>query len=111
MYKVNNRLRSKRGETLVEAIISILLLAILLGTVTAMIQVSLTLTARSMEEARELQNNTFNPAIFGIHDDYLPGVVSFEAITTMIESEHDILVFEITEDIVSFIPDTGQFEG
>ena len=110
MCKVKIRLRSKRGETLVEAIVSILLLAILLGTVTAMIHVSLNLTARALEEATELQTNTFNPAIIGTHEDFEPGVLSFETATGLIETEHEIYVFEITEDIVSFIPDIEQFE-
>jgi len=110
------RLRLRRGETLVEAIVSILLLAILLGTVTAMIQVSLNLTARALEEARELQNDTFNPAIFGTHDDFDLGVVSLEVITGLetitgfIETEHEIEVLEISEDIVSFIPVPDQFK-
>jgi len=112
MCKVKKRLHSKSGETLVEAIISILLLAILLGTVTAMIHVSLNLTARALEEATELQNDTFNPAIFGTHDDYEQGEITFvtPATSTNIATNHDIYVFEIADDIVSFIPDIEQFE-
>jgi len=110
MCKVNNKLRSNGGETLVEAIVSILLLAILLGTVTAMIQVSLNLTARALEEAADLQNNTFNPAIFGTHEDIALGAITFDSPSTLVNTQHDIYVFEITEDIVSFNPDTTQFE-
>ena len=110
IQSTKKRLRSKRGETLVEAIVSILLLAILLGTVTAMIQVSLNLTARALEDSTGLQTNTFNPAIFGTHEDFEPGVISFDTVTGLIETEHEIEVFEIAEEIVSFIPITDQFE-
>ena len=112
MYKVKKRLRSKRGETLVEAIVSILLLAILLGTVTAMIQVSLNLTARALDDATRLQDNMFNPAILGSPADFTMGtVVSGGTLifitqnSDLIETKHDIDIYlDVNEDIISFIP-------
>jgi len=104
-------LRSNRGETLVEAIVSILLLAILMTTVTAMIQTSLRLTANSMRDAEELQSDTFNLAIAGTHPDFSPGVVAFETKSpALIKTQHDIDILEDTGDIVFFYPDAGQFE-
>ena len=111
IFGINNALRSKKGETLVEAIVSILLLTILLGTITAMIHTSLRLTANTMQEADGMQNDVFNPAIFDTQPNLSPGSLSFGTLsTTLIDTQHDIYIFDNTGDMVSFYPDTGQFE-
>jgi Tfp pilus assembly protein PilV len=58
--KVNRVVFDKKGETLMEAIVSILLLSILLVVVTTMIQTSRNVTANSMQRARELQEEQLN---------------------------------------------------
>ena len=90
-----------------EAIISILLLAILMTTVTLMIQTSLRMTANSMREAEEIQNLTFNPAILDTHPDLPAGIIIFEMRNDYIdvEAQHDIRIYEDIEHIISFYPD------
>jgi len=66
--KVNETLKNRRGETLVEAIISILLLAILLTTITTMINTSRTMTANAMREAELVQQGAFNPVFLTEYD-------------------------------------------
>ena len=121
MFKIKKRLRSNRGETLVEAIISILLLAILMTTVTLMIQTSLRLTANSMQDAERIQNETFNPAIFNNHgdDDLSDGTITFlysyrpvGALDPIYgNAKHDIQIFEDLNNIVSLYPDPVQNGG
>jgi len=114
IIKIKKKLRQKRGETLIEAIISILLLAILLTTVTAMIQTSLRMTSNSMREADDLQKNTYNPAILNTLPDLSSGTIILKSqSTTVVDTQHDIFVFEDEDinDILSFYPDTDQFGG
>ena len=116
IHRISNKLRSKKGETLVEAIISILLLTILLSTITAMISTSRRMTARSMETAREMQNETFNPAASSNPDRFIPGgEISFSGeietsdalITIDIASTHNISIFDddFNENIIAFSPE------
>ena len=110
---INRSLFQKRGETLVEGIISILLLAILMTTVTVMIQTSLRQTANSMEDAELLQNLTFNPAVLDDHPNLPEGIIRFVLIIDKddamdditIEAQHDIRIYENIRSIVSFYPD------
>ena len=95
-----------------EAIVSILLLTILLTTITVMIQTSFRLTANAMREAEDMQELTFNPAVFDTHPNLLSGTITFFFTESDIEgSNHEIHIFIDTTDIVSFYPDTEQFEG
>jgi len=114
IQSIKKTLCKKRGETLVEAIISILLLAILMTTVTVMIQTSLRLTANSMTEAEGIQNLTFNPAILDTFPDLPEGIITFEKLNTGlsliqdiidIEADHNIRIYEDIGHILSFYPD------
>jgi len=106
------KLRYKNGETLVEAIVSILLLAILLTTVTAMISTSLRMTAKSMQDAVAMQEGLLNKAILGeLPDpDLFPGALHKNGLFTIGSTEplifatHDIDVLETTENIIAFYP-------
>jgi len=122
MFNIKKRLRSNRGETLVEAIVSILLLAILMTTVTLMIQTSLRLTANSMQDAERVQNDLFNPAVWNTQEGLTPGQISFNyspdssSINAdygiFIDTKHDIQLFEDEfNDIVAFYPDLAQNGG
>jgi len=111
-YRIIRIFKQKRGETLVEAIVSILLLTILLTTITVMIQTSFRLTANAMREAEEMQELRFNPAFlndFDEVDDLQLGKIVFSYINTdegiEINSEHVIFVYERNADIISFYPD------
>jgi len=106
------KLRCKNGETLVEAIVSILLLAILLATVTAMISTSLRMTANSMRDAVDIQEGLLNRAILGeLPDpDLFPDAshqrVTFTigSTTPLISAVHNIDVLDTTENIIAFYP-------
>ena len=53
--KIKKTLLSRRGESLIEAVASMLILVILIATVAGMIQTSLRITARAIGEARDVQ--------------------------------------------------------
>jgi len=115
MYSIKKRLRSKRGETLVEAIVSILLLAILMTTVTVMIQTSLRLTANSMREAEIMQELTFNPAFRdAIEQDLETGKLFFfyteEDADWHIDALHEIRIYEDNYELISFYPPDDEDE-
>jgi len=62
MREVLNRIKSNKGETLTETLVSMTILAILMAAVTTMIIVSLRVTGDSMQRGREIQND-FNSAM------------------------------------------------
>jgi Tfp pilus assembly protein PilV len=101
----------KKGETLMEAIVSVLLLSILLVTVTAMIQTSRNVTARSMQDAIALQEGRLNPvasASENIDPDDLDEVSITFTVPSMpllfINATHNILLYD-NDNIVAFFPD------
>ena len=120
--KIKNVLRSKKGETMMEAIVSIIILAILLTTITAMISTSRLITARSMQRAGEVQEDIFNKIAQGNDLDSLEvstsrfdddGVVVFTLPSKIGTEEirHNIRFFEdagdntnIPVNLVAFFP-------
>ena len=106
MSMIKKRLCSKRGETLVEAIISILLLTILMTTVTAMIQTSLRMTVRSMDDARHLQESVFNQAVYGEFTESSQGILLLSINDLGIDIQHDIIINDDIEPLISFFPTT-----
>ena len=66
---IKKTIRSSRGEMIIETVVSLLILAILLGAVTGMIQTSLRLTGEWTREATLAQQETFNPTVMELYDD------------------------------------------
>jgi hypothetical protein len=107
---------NKKGEMLMEAIVSVLLLSILLVIITTMIQTSRNMTARSMDDARLLQQYQLNPVSLAAFDDFntTPGSIRFHFADILkdieIDSEHGISIFNPNSfdppvNIVAFFPD------
>lgn len=63
MNRICEILKSKRGESLLESIVSILIFTIMMVTVTAIIGTSLNLTANADKKTTEWQQGALNPAI------------------------------------------------
>ena len=89
--KLKAALKNRRGETLVEGVVSILVFVVLVATVSSMILLSLRITHSSLDAATEMQEN-FNtlvegntaPSYIGQTVDFtLPGVVA--AITVEVD--------------------------
>jgi len=122
---IKTKLQSKKGETLIEAIISILLLTIMLTTITAMIGISQRMTANAMIRARNTQDRVINQIILKSDDLFDPGArIVFSDdffINKFINNtegiiEHDLHIFNADNidddevrnsiaDIISFYPD------
>jgi len=108
--KIKKLFRLKKGETLVEAIISILLLTMLLVTVTAMIQTSRQITARLMRVADEMQVDFVNNAVSaqGFTENgeiiFRSSIIDSSHIGRENDVYHDIRIFDSDRDIISFIP-------
>ena len=98
-----------------EAIVSVLLLSILLVTITTMIQTSRNMTANSMQEASELQEEQLNLVSLASEDlDFDAGTISFFYVNApagvAIDAEHDIQILDTTDfdppsNIVAFFPE------
>ena len=63
--KAKKILNTGKGEALMEAIVSVMLLSILLTTVTTMIMTSRRITANTMVEARRVQEDILNDVFVG----------------------------------------------
>jgi len=57
------------GETVVESIVSLLVLSILLLAAAAMIQTALKMTVIATQNAKEMQEDTMNPVIWSDYDE------------------------------------------
>ena len=105
--KIKRILHKQTGEILMEAIVSVLLLAILLVTITTMIQTSRNITANSMQEARQFQEEVLNPAVLASDEqDLVTGNIAFTFTpsTTPLTLEHKIIILENNGNIVAFYP-------
>ena len=66
LKKTKKNLRSKRGETIMEAIVSLLILGIFMTTVVSIVRYSLVMTGMALSEATAAQTG-FNQLI---HEDF-----------------------------------------
>jgi len=114
--KAKELILNNKGEMLMEAIVSVLLLSILLVIIATMIQTSRNMTARSMDEASLLQEMLLNPTTqasdnindFGDEDDremeFRDGIITFQ-IPGFVASTHDIQIYDNNGIIIAFVPD------
>jgi competence protein ComGC len=109
--KAKNPIFNSKGEMLMEAIVSVLLLSILLVIIATMIQTSRNMTARSMQEASELQEEQLNLVVLASNGlaPVTGGQITFTASITSgstvigIEAGHPIRLYN-TDNIVAFFP-------
>jgi len=105
--KVKGILRSKRGFTIMEAIISLLLLAILLTTIVSIIRFSTSMTAASIINAETVQDR-FNALILEDFDGYTTGETTVTFSSTDIPdvtATHSIVLYE-EDGVIVFTPDS-----
>ena len=103
--KTKKALRSKRGETLVEAIASMLILAILLTSVAAMIQTALRMSGEAVRDAAENQE-AINNIILGHFDPANTRGAEINFTAPGIVASHEIEIYvDTTAGIIAFIPD------
>ena len=110
---LNERLRSKRGESIMEALVSLLILGILMTTIVSIIRFSMVVTGDSVRRATIAQTE-INRLMFDIYDidpDINPGgneaqgALTFSNSELGVETMHDV-VFYTNEGIIAFRPDS-----
>jgi len=94
IIRIKKIFHSNKGETLMEAIVSIILLTILLTTITAMISISQRMTANAIRQANNTQARAFNAIILKDDDIFNDAIISF---TPALNS--DLTFVDITSDI------------
>jgi len=99
--KTKKILRSKSGFTIMEAIVSLLILSILLTTIVTIIRFSTSMTAKSIASADAAQDR-FNTLIL---EDYIGGVetITFTSDDADIEASHEVDLYN-ADGIVAFTP-------
>lgn len=107
-----NSLRSERGESIMEVVVSILIFSILMTTALAVVRTSLIITGNRIFEATESQENVNS---FIVNDDRLTrlgGIITF-TFTDIdgyeVESYHDIVLSPVG-DILVFRPPSPPHE-
>jgi len=103
--RLKNVLQSKRGFTIMESVISLLILGILLTTIVTVIRFSTSLTSASIIAANEAQNR-FNTLILENYDEYpssLIATVTFTADDVDIEASFDVVVYD-EDGTIAFVP-------
>jgi len=109
VLKTKNILRSKRGETLMESIVSLLILTILLTAVGMMIQTALNMTLISTQNAREMQHDIANPTIRALYatgsTDDTEIIFSSPEIGAGFTASHEVVIFD--GGIIAFSPPEG----
>jgi len=97
--------RSKRGFTIMETIVSLLILSILLTTIFTIIRFSTSLTSDSIIRAKESQDR-FNALVLEDYDE-LPesalSTITFTSDDAEIEASHDVIVYDV-DGVVAFAP-------
>jgi len=102
--KIKRLLISKKGETIVESIVSIFIMTVLLVSVTSMIQIALRTTSSSIKEAKRVQEEIINPLISS------GGSGNMVTLTFKIPGLPDVthnVVLSANEGIIAFAPEAG----
>jgi len=86
-----------------EALVSVLILGILLGTIVSIIRFSLALTGSTLRDATEAQTE-INDLILDQYPEATKGKLTFTSADADIDAEHEI-VFYSDDGIAAFYPD------
>jgi len=100
MKRLINKLRERRGETLLESLASIAILSILLISVTMMIRISLNMTSNAMRKAGAWQELANKIAA----EDYGASPKETELILNVGGKEIRVPVYYTDEDYNAFFP-------
>jgi len=95
-------LRSKSGESIIEALVSVLILGMLLGTIVSIIRFSLALTGTTLRDATAAQTE-INDLILDRYPAAAVGTLKFTSSNAPIDAEHGI-VFYSDDGITAFYP-------
>lgn len=99
----NKALRSKRGESLMEAVASMLILSILLTTIVSIIRFSLAMTGESLADAEKSQDE-FNELVLNKSDSSSEANLTFSS-DYPINATHSIdLHTDKDGNIIAFFP-------
>lgn len=102
IQRIKRIIRSNKGETIVESIVSLLILSILLLAVTTIIQTALRMTSVSIQNAKETQD-LFNIVAKAEYSDSEPAEITFSASDINISATHHI-IFNKDDGIIAFSP-------
>lgn len=104
IQRIKKTIRSNKGETIMEGIVSLLVLSILLLVVTTMIQTALRMTSVSIQNAKESQD-VFNDVALSEYSDSESAEItfSFSFSGTSMSAAHDIIVNK-DGGIIAFAP-------
>ena len=100
--------RSKKGETLMESIVSMLVLSVLLAAITMMILTALKFTNTLTQRATTMQEEKINPAVL-LSKTTGSGEITFTAASdapdaaTDISAKHNVRVYD-DDGIIAFAP-------
>jgi hypothetical protein len=103
--KAKENIFNRKGEMLMEAIVTILIFSILLVTITTMIQTARVITANSMQEATGFQEERLNRAVLASDElNLVNGILSFTSTAAGIYSEHEVRSYDNDDFIVAIFP-------
>ena len=103
LQRIKKNITDSKGETLMESIISLLILSVLLVAVATMIQAALGLTNSLTQRANSTQEDTINPVILTDYSNSITNSIIFFAEDGSISAAHDVLVFN-EDGLVGFSP-------
>ena len=96
---------NNKGESLIESIVSVFVLALLVLTITSIIQVSLRMSNRAIENAETMQVDVFNPLLGDeLADDNMFTIIFTNPIFTVDVEHTDELRVVNVEGIWAFSP-------
>ena len=99
--------KSNRGETVIESIISMIILSILLVSVAMILQTAIKMTERSLEMAESSQEGLANQLILDEYeeeDDDVDFNISAKDATIDIDATHKVTLNIASDDIIAFYP-------
>jgi len=110
LQKVKKIIRSKSGESIMEALVSLLILGILMTTIVSIIRFSMVMTGSSISEARDMQDR-MNAVIhedYAMFGDVVQSTITITSVGTTpfsINVAQDVDIYSSDEDvIVAFKP-------
>ena len=101
---IKKTLRSKRGESLMEAIVSLLILGILMTTIVSVIRFSMTMTGTSIRDATITQSDMNSLRLEDLGENLSPVLLTITADGYIqIDASHDVEL-HVENNIVAFYP-------
>lgn len=108
IQRIKKIIRSNKGETIVESIVSLLILSILMLAVTTIIQTALKMTSVSIQNAKETQD-VLNIIAQAEYSDSEPAEITFSASDISISATHNTILNK-DGGIIAFSPPKSSAE-